>query len=160
MATTIAATRTSTSKIANDTHARDAFLALAERSDAGTWLVQFDFTRVAPGGRQLRQNETEANRPPVHVTANSTTVTVDFGTRVVSCTSTAEGPRCLPEQTGRTLPPAAVYHVVTRLGGYRVEPAPARTIAGERARCFRLTATRASLADLGTDAERCYATDG
>jgi hypothetical protein len=96
----------------------------------------------------------------VHVNSSSNTVTVDFGDHVTSCTATADGPTCIDEKTDPALALSAVYREVTRLGAYRVERAPDRTVAGARARCFRLVATGRAWTQLGASTEQCYAADG
>jgi type II secretory pathway pseudopilin PulG len=141
---------------------RAQLLALAARGERATWLVTFSFARQLASGATLRQDLTEANRPPVHVNAGSDAVTVDFGDHVTSCTTTSKGPRCIDEKSSPSLAPSAVFRVVTRIGAYRVEREADTTIAGEPARCFRLVAIAAThtVPSLGTSSEQCYATDG
>jgi hypothetical protein len=111
-------------------------------------------------GEQLAQRMTEASRPPLSVRASPTTVVVDFGDRVASCTATDEGPRCREGDDDPTLAPSRVYAEVTRLGAYAVERGPTRTVGGETARCFRLVAQQAPWPQLGRVAEHCYGADG
>lgn len=140
--------------------ATDALLVLARRRDRGSWLVEFTFERRFADGRSLSQETTEANAPPLHATALPTDVTVDFGTKVARCTQTPDGPRCIEESEPKSVPLAEVYRVVLDAGGYTARYLPDRTIAGERARCFALRATRAGLPDLGRESDLCYAADG
>src|SRR4051794_13313588 len=78
----------------DETAAAD-LVALARRQERGSWLVDFRFSRSLHSGGNLDQKVTEANHPPTHVTASASTVTVDFGDKVASCTETADGPRCI-----------------------------------------------------------------
>jgi hypothetical protein len=154
------ATSFSSSATERDTNARRDLLALARRRERRDWLVEYRFTRTLANGQHLDQRTTEANRPPVHVTSSSTAVTVDFGDHTASCTSTADGPKCIDEKSGPALELSAVYAEVTRLGAYRVERAPARTVANEIAQCFRLVANGRAWPQLGDTTEQCYAHDG
>jgi hypothetical protein len=156
----VARSRSSTK--ADDTKARADLLALAAKRERGTWLVEFRFTRRLASGATLHQTVTEANRPPVHIDAGGDGVTVDFGNRVTSCTTTSKGPRCITEKSAPSLAPAAVYRVVTKIGAYRVRPETDTTIAGEHAECFRLIAITSprTIPSLGTETEQCYAADG
>src|SRR5690349_6969838 len=61
---------------------RAQLLSLAARGERATWLVSFSFERQLTSGATLRQDVTDANRPPVHVSAGSDAVTVDFGDHV------------------------------------------------------------------------------
>jgi hypothetical protein len=140
--------------------ASDALLRLARARDRGSWLVEFGFERRFADGRHLAERTTEANAPPLHATASGTNVSVDFGTKVARCSKTPDGARCIEEPQGTTLPLAEVYRVVLRARGYTARYLPGRTIAGERAQCFRLRATRAGLPDLGQETDLCYAADG
>jgi hypothetical protein len=162
LATTLipVATSFSSSATERDTTARRDLLALARRREQGNWLVDYRFTRTLANGQHLDQQTTEANRPPVHVTSSSTAVTVDFGDHTASCTSTADGPKCIDEKSGPALALSAVYAEVTRLGAYHVERAPARQVANETAQCFRLVAGGRAWPQLGDSTEQCYADDG
>jgi hypothetical protein len=151
---------TTTSLEPTDPAALRELLALATERERATWLVDFAFERRLADGRSLRQRTTEANRPPLHVTATPSTVTVDFGDHVTSCTTTEDGPRCVDETDAREVGPAAVYRIVSARGAYTVHRAEDRTIVGERARCFVLTARGRALRELGDVNEQCYAADG
>jgi hypothetical protein len=140
--------------------ARAELLALARRQDRATWLVTFRFERRFGDGRRFAEELTEVNRPPLHVNASPSTVRVDFGDKVSECTTTADGPQCTERRAAGALALADVYRVVVDNGTYTVERLPERTIAGERARCFRLVATRGVLAQLGNVTEQCFARDG
>jgi hypothetical protein len=140
--------------------ARRELLVLARRAERATFLVDFAFERRLAGGPRLTEVSTEANRPPLHIVSSGATVTVDFGRRIVTCTETDKGPSCLERADDPALALSAVYREVTRLGAYAVERIDDRTIARERARCFRLVAARAALPQLGQYTEQCYAADG
>jgi hypothetical protein len=141
--------------------ARDGLLRLAAKQQHATWFVQYDFERVLTNGQKLSQRSTEANRPPVHVTASGGTVTVDFGKKTASCTATGAAARCTETPTDPSLAPAEVYRVVTSLGAYTVTQLGDRTIAGEPVSCFRLSATRSpTVPSLGPRTDLCYTPDG
>jgi hypothetical protein len=135
-------------------------VALARRQERGSWLVDFQFTRALHNGGDLDQPVTEANRPPTHVTASGSTVTVDFGDKVASCTETGDGPRCIERRDDPSLASSVVYREVLRLGAYTVERVADRAIAGERAHCFLLVAKGRTWPQIGERAEQCYADDG
>jgi hypothetical protein len=145
---------------AGDEDARGELLALARRSERATWLVDFTFERRLADGRRLTEATTEANRPPVHIVSSGATVTVRRPRSTVICTEADDGASCIERRDEPALASSAVYREVTRLGAYAVEAVGGRTIAGERARCFRLVARRAVLTQLGAYTEQCYAADG
>jgi len=141
--------------------ARAELLRLATAQQHATWLVHYEFDRVLHNGQRLKQAATEANRPPVHVTASGGNVTVDFGARTASCTATGARASCIEEPSDPSLQPAQVYRVVTSLGAYTVAQRSDRTIAGDRASCFRLKATGAmTVPSLGPLTDVCYSADG
>jgi hypothetical protein len=141
--------------------ARAELLRLATAQQHTTWLVHYEFDRVLTNGQRLSQASTEANRPPVHVTASGGNVTVDFGTRTATCSATGARARCTEERSDPSLQPAQVYRVVTSLGAYTVAHLDDRTIAGDRASCFRLQATGAmTVPSLGPRTDVCYSADG
>jgi hypothetical protein len=141
--------------------ARAELLRLATAQQHATWLVHYEFDRVLRSGQRLSQASTEANRPPVHVTAAGGSVTVDFGTRTATCTATGARARCSEEPSDPSLQPAEVYRVVTALGAYSVAKLPDRTIAGDLASCFRLQATGAmTVPSVGPLTDLCYSADG
>jgi hypothetical protein len=147
-------------RLPGNDHARRDLLVLARRSERASWIVDFDFARVLVNGQRLRERITEANGPPLHIAASGAVVTVDFGNRVASCTTTKAGPRCIEHKEDPSLASSVVYAEVTRLGAYRVEQAADRTIAGEPARCFRLVTRGRAWPQLGAQTEQCYASDG
>jgi hypothetical protein len=143
----------------DETAAAD-LVALARRQERGSWLVDFRFSRSLHSGGNLDQKVTEANHPPTHVTASGSTVTVDFGDKVASCTETADGPRCIEQRDDPSVASSVVYREVLRLGAYTVERIADRTIAGEIAQCFLLVAKGRPWPEIGDRAEQCYAADG
>jgi hypothetical protein len=141
--------------------ARQDLLTFARRSERSSWLVDFDFTRTLANGQHLTQRVTEANRPPIHIASSASSVTVDFGDRVASCTTTGTGaPQCIEQKEGATLASWEVYREVIRLGAYGVERRADRTIAHEQAHCFTLVARGSAWPQLGAQTEQCYASDG
>jgi hypothetical protein len=145
---------------ASDDGAAAQLVALARAQERGSWLVEFRFTRALHGGGSLDQRVTEANRPPLHVSASASSVTVDFGDRVASCTDMADGPRCIERRDDPSLATSVVYREVLRLGAYTVERTDDRTVAGEHAQCFALVAQGRPWPQLGDRGEQCYAADG
>jgi hypothetical protein len=141
--------------------ARAELLRLATAQQHANWLVRYKFDRVLTNGQRLAQTSTEANRPPVHVTAAGGSVTVDFGTRTATCTATGARARCTEEPSDPSVQPAEVYRVVTSLGAYTVTALHDRTIAGDLASCFRLQATGAmTVPSLGPRTDLCFSADG
>jgi hypothetical protein len=141
--------------------ARAELLRLATAQQHATWLVHYKFDRVLTNGQHLSQSSTEANRPPVHVTASGGNVVVDFGARTATCSATDGRARCTEAPSDPSVQPAEVYRVVTSLGAYTVARLHDRTIMGYRASCFRLKATGAmTVPSLGPLTDRCYSSDG
>ncbi|GIU90285.1 MAG: hypothetical protein KatS3mg010_1384 [Acidimicrobiia bacterium] len=70
--------------------------------------------------------------------------------------------QCLARQgtTGGHSRRPDVVRTVVALRTYAVAPRPDETLAGERARCFRVLAVRGVLPALGTETVYCLAEDG
>jgi hypothetical protein len=144
----------------SDPRAAADLVALARAQERGSWLVDFRFSRALHTGGSLDQRVTEANRPPVHVSSSGSTVTVDFGKRVASCTDTGDGPRCIEQRDDPSVATSVVYREVLRLGAYTVQRTDDRTVAGEHAQCYALVAKEQPWPQLGDRSEQCYAADG
>ena len=67
-------------------------------------------------------------------------MTIEQGTRSYECTNVGAGSGCREATIGTALPASEVLRVAVATGAYDVVRQPDRTIAGMRARCFRVRA--------------------
>ena len=140
--------------------ARD-LVAGMRQGERGHWLVTFEFTRKLANGRVLTQAMHEGRVPSLRVLTSGTSMTVEKRAEHFDCNLVGERSECSPTATGRVLPPSEVLRVSVAAGAYGVERRPAETIAGERARCFRVRATGpATIPDLGAATDLCVSDDG
>jgi hypothetical protein len=136
-------------------------VALMRAGERGSWSVTYQFTRTLAGGRALRQSMQEARSPAMHVLLAGTSMSVVEGDRSYDCTVADDRPACTESAAGTSLPPSEVLRVAVATGAYSVTAAPDATIAGERARCFRVVATGpGQLPDLGIEADLCLGPSG
>jgi hypothetical protein len=144
-----------------DPRALDAFTALLDARDRGSWLVDFAFDRELAGGAHRRESITEAQVPPTRVLVSATTATVDLGSRRVVCTATDGAASCRRDTgTAGALPASSVYREAVTRGVYALRSGPDRRVASEEARCFELVAVTGAIDGLGLAAVHCFAADG
>jgi hypothetical protein len=144
-----------------DPAAARELLTLMRAGERGSWSVTYDFTRTLAGGRTLRQSMQEARVSSLHVLRSGSVMTVEQGTRSFNCNLVARRPACTESAAGTALPPSEVLRVAVSVGAYTVAEDAGATIAGERARCFRvLAAGRGQLPDLGIEADLCLTANG
>ena len=146
---------------APDPGAARELVALMHAGEGKSWLITYDFTRTLANGRRLRQTMQEGRSPKLHVLTAGSAMTIETPTHTYSCTLVAAGSACHEETTGRTLPESDVLRVAIAAGAYGVTRQAGATIAGARARCFRVLATgRGGLPDVGVETDVCLAPDG
>lgn len=146
-------------------HDARAFAELTRLLDAGeraSWIVDYDHARTLAGGRTTTARVSHARGERVRITRDSTSADVVVGRTAYHCTVVAEEVQCLagPGDDRRALSTADVVRTVVDLGAYAVTRRPDETLAGERARCFRVLAVRGVLPALGTETVYCLAEDG
>ena len=130
--------------------ARD-LVALMRTGEHGSWLAHYEFTRTLANGRVLRQSLSEARNGLTHVLVSGAAMTVERNGRVYDCNLVDDHASCHVSTRGRVLPASQVLRVAVAAGAYTVSRGPSTTIAGVRARCFRVLGTgRGLLPDLGT----------
>lgn len=144
-------------------HDRAAFAELVdllERSEHGSWLVEFDGERTLGNGRQTKWRMTEARREAVHVVRDSISLQAQIGEVSYSCVIAGDEVQCLDSAAVDTLGTAEVVKTAVDRRAYIVSALPQQYIAGERARCFRVFAMRGYLPALGAEVRYCFAEDG
>jgi hypothetical protein len=147
--------------VRNDPVATRDLVALMRAGERGSWSVKYAFTRTLAGGRALRESMQEARDPSLHVLRSGSAMSVDQGDRSYDCTLAGSRVACTESAAATVLPPSEVVRVAVSIGAYAVTNAPATTIAGERARCFRVVTTgRGQLPDLGVEADLCLGASG
>jgi hypothetical protein len=145
-----------------DPAARASFLDLVNRASHTIWWVDSTFVRTT-GGKALRSQITEVNRPPDHVVVGVGGATGSLRGTTLSCSPATGGPVC----TGASGP--AVVSDPTGLarltdvaaGWYSLRRSPARMVAGLAAQCFRMDwNSRATAQPYGPRATLCYSGEG
>ncbi len=145
----------------NDPAAARELVALMRAGEREHWLVASDFTRTLADGRTLRQRMREGRTRLLHVLVSGTAMTVERGNHGFVCNLVEERSSCNTVRTRRALPASEVLRVAVSTGAYGVTRESSETIAGERARCFRVFATgNGRLIDLGAETDLCFAGDG
>jgi hypothetical protein len=146
---------------AGDRAAARDLVALMRAGERGRWIVRDDFTRRIADGRVLRQPGAEGRSGGWHVVITGTAMTVEHGEESSSCDLVGAEYGCRQDASGRSLPESTVVQVVVDTGSYTVVRRPDTTIAGVRARCFRMRGTgQGSLPDFGAQTDRCLSDDG
>lgn len=135
--------------------------ALMRAGEQGSWSVSYEFSRTLAGGRVLRQPMQEARSPSLHMLHSGSAMTVDKGDRSYDCNLAGAGYDCTTSIAGTTLPASEVVRVAVSAGAYDVTTASTASIAGRRARCFRvLTTGHGQLPDLGVETDLCLTAAG
>jgi hypothetical protein len=140
--------------------ARD-LVALMHSGEQGRWIVKYDFTRTLADGRVLRQRGNEGRSASWHVVSQGTAMTIERGDLTYTCTRLGHGFGCTKTADHAALPESEVVRVAVAAGAYDVVRTQDATIAGIRARCFRMRATgQGSLPDFGVETDRCLSDEG
>ena len=135
--------------------------ALMRAGEHGSWSVKYEFTRTLAGGRALRQAMQEARDTSMHVLRSGSVMSVDKGERSYDCNLVGARFVCHESRADKVLPASEVLRVAAAAGAYVVRRASGETIAGTRARCFRVVTTgRGQLPDLGVEEDLCLAANG
>jgi hypothetical protein len=140
--------------------ARD-LVALMRTGERSGWIASYDFTRTLADGRALRQSRREGRSTALHVVVSGTTMTIERRRRSYACTLVGTRYGCKESTVGVTLPASEVLRVAVAIGAYDVIRQPDATIAGLRARCFRVRATgHGGLPGLGVETDSCLTENG
>jgi hypothetical protein len=146
---------------ARDPAAARDLVALMRAGERGRWIVRYHFTRTNADGRVLRQAGEEGRSGTWHVVITGTAMSFERGRASYACVLIGGGYGCKETPGGRALPESTVVRVVVAAGAYDVTRRPDTTIAGVRARCFRMRATGGgSLPDFGVETDRCLTREG
>lgn len=135
---------------------------LLDASERGAWLVEYRFERRRHDGTTLAVETVEARRRRVHVVRAPAAVTVELGDRVFECSALGpDGGRagCVVRRGEPVLATADVLRALVGDGTYAVQTLTGEWIAGERARCFRVMATRGFVPEVGLVRELCFTGD-
>lgn len=147
--------------LVRDPAAARELVGLMRAGERGRWIVTFDSTRTLAGGQTRRQRVEEGRSSSLHVVISGTAMTIERGDRLYECDVVGDGSGCKESTDGAALPASEVLRVVVATGAYNVVRQPNMTVAGQRARCFRVRATgHGSLPHLGVEANYCFAADG
>jgi hypothetical protein len=140
--------------------ARD-LVSLMRSGERGRWIVQYDFTRTLADGRVLRQHGNEGRSASWHVVSQGTAMTIERGNLTYTCARLGARSGCSKTADHAALPESEVVRVAVGAGAYDVVRTRDATIAGIRARCFRMRATgQGSLPDFGVETDRCLSDEG
>ena len=146
---------------ARDPAAARDLVALMRAGERGRWIVRYRFTRTNADGRVLRQLGEEGRSGTWHVVITGTAMSFERGRASYACVLIRGSYGCKETPGGRALPESTVVRVVVAAGAYDVTRRPDTTIAGVRARCFRMRATgRGSLPEFGVETDRCLTGEG
>jgi hypothetical protein len=147
--------------VVRDAAAARDLVALMHSGERGQWIVTYDFTRTLADGRILRQRGDEGRSSSWHVVVLGPAMTIERGGRTFVCAVVGGHSGCRKTSDGAALSESAVVRVAVATGAYDVVRKPDTTIAGLRARCFRMRATgEGSLPDFGVETDRCLSDDG
>jgi hypothetical protein len=147
--------------LARDPAAARDLVALMRSGERGGWIVTYDFTRTLANGRVLRQRATEGRSASWHVAILGTAMTIERGAVTYTCALVGDRSGCSKTADRAALPESEVVRVAVASGSYDVVREPGTTIAGRRARCFRMRATgQGSLPDFGVQTDRCLSDEG
>ncbi len=145
----------------NDAGAARELVALARAGERASWSAAYDFVRTLASGRTMRQAMREARNDTLHVLLSGSSMTIESRNRAYDCTLVRNRSGCTASATGAVLPESEVLRVAVAAGAYGVTRGASETIAGERARCFRVLATgHGGLPDIGVETDLCLAADG
>jgi hypothetical protein len=140
--------------------ARD-LVSLMRSGERGRWIVQYDFTRTLADGRVLRQRGSEGRSASWHVVSQGAAMTIERGNRTYTCALIGDRSGCTKTADHAALPESEVVRVAVAAGAYDVVRMQDATIAGVKARCFRMRATgKGSLPDFGVETDRCLSGAG
>jgi hypothetical protein len=144
-----------------DAEALRDLVALMRAGERGRWIATYDFTRTLADGRSLGEIMREGRTPELHVLTAGTAMTIETRGRSYDCTLIEVRTGCTASDRARVLPESEVLRVAANAGVYGVSRAPARTIAGEHAECFRVLPTGPGvLPYVGNETDVCLAADG
>lgn len=147
--------------VARDPAAARDLVALMHSGERGRWIVTYDFTRTLAGGRTLRRRGDEGRSSSWHVVILGPAMTIERGGRTFACAVVGGRFGCRKTSDGAALAESTVVRVAVAAGAYDVVRKPDTTIAGLRARCFRMRATgQGSLPDFGVETVRCLSDEG
>jgi hypothetical protein len=144
----------------NDPGAADRLYALMQRGEQSTYIADYAFTEA--NGR-FRGTESEARTRGTQLERSGPSLQIQHNGVAYDCEIAGNKGGCA--RVGaiqKQLPDSAVLRVANLVGAYGVFRAGGRTIAGERAECFRVVAISPAheLPDIGTEEDACYAADG
>lgn len=124
-------------------------------------LYQESRTR-ADGARNPPTTVTVAHSPKVELTRSGDTLRVETANEAYDCEIVEDKPTCFLVAGSLGLPLSTVLDTAIEAAPYNVLERGNPLIAGERARCFTVTAAALNriLPDLGQRAEFCLAADG
>jgi len=141
----VAPPRGTTQTTAADDRERAELVAVFEQGRRATWYAEFKFERRLRNGQNIATDESEVNRPPDHVAAGLGGIGGIRNGHRIACDNVNNQQVCAPNGPAASFD-ADVAERVANLSAaleppnhwYRVERGAAQTIAGERARCYRL----------------------
>ncbi len=135
-------------------------LRAGERSD---YIVDFTFTRVrSSDGQRLTSSTTGARYGRALLTRGGGSLTVELPTLVYDCQRVERRSSCTKRPQSGSISPSEAVGVEILLGAYDAVRLGDATLAGERARCFRIRARspRDEVPGLGRETVLCLAADG
>jgi hypothetical protein len=162
MLATVGLARTSVPAVAaRDPSAARDLETLMRAGESHSWSVSYEFTRTLDVGSVMHETMQEARDRSTHVLRAGSAMTVDEGNRSYDCNLTGAQFACTESGTGPVLAPSEVLRVAVSVGAYRVNEAATTTIAGARARCFRVVAAgHGQLPDFGVETDLCFTAAG
>lgn len=141
----------------NDPAAANHLYLLMQRGERATYIVDYAFSRDNGG---YRATETDAHGRGVFLARNGTTLDIHRNGIAYDCEIAEAKSGCVRlGRVPKTLSDSAVVRVLNLAGAYNIIRLGDRTIAGERAECFRLTATAQNhvLDEVGRVEDACFA---
>jgi hypothetical protein len=146
---------------ARDPNAARDLETLMRAGELDSWSVSYRFVRTLADRAVMRETMQEARDRSVHVLRAGSAMTIDKGDHHYDCNLTGAEFACTGTGAGPVLAPSEVLRVAVSVGAYHVNEAAPATIAGGRARCFRVLATgRGQLPDFGVETDLCLTTAG
>jgi hypothetical protein len=143
----------------NDPAAADRLYLLMQRGEHTTYIADYAFNQ--DDGR-FRSTESEARKRGTYLVRSGTSLNIEQAGIAYDCESAGGKGGCARVgPVGKRLPDYAVLRALSILGAYGIFQTGDRTIAGERAECFRIDVIHSHvLEEVGNEEEWCFAADG
>ena len=144
----------------NDPAAANRLIALMQRGEHATYIADY---AISEANGRFQSTETVAQTTGTYLERAGSSLQIQHNGVAYDCESAGVNGGCARVgAVQKSLPDSEVILVANLIGAYGVFRAGSRTIAGEKAECFRLAAISSAheLSGIGNEEDACYAADG